>query len=254
MCLIVFSYKTHPVYSLILAANRDELYTRPTRKAQFWDEDPSILAGKDLKGGGTWLGVSRSGKIAALTNYRDLKTIKENAPTRGKIVKDFLITGDSTESYLQDLSRRGSRYNGFNLIAGTPENLFYYNNQDHVIASIQNGNHAISNAFLDTPWPKTETAIQEFEQTVESSSPGEEELFEMLRNTKQYPLEELPKTGLPENMEQAVSSIFIKTPGYGTRCSTIIFVDYHGKLTFLERSYQAGTNEPDSTVRYTLQL
>lgn len=252
MCLIVFSYKTHPQYPLILAANRDELYNRPTRKAQFWEEEPEILAGKDLKGGGTWLGVSKERKIAALTNYRDIESIKENAPTRGNIIKDFLTEGSSSERFLQGLQKTGDQYNGFNLIAGSVNNLFYYSNQKNSYSEISPGIHSISNAFLDTPWPKTEAAARSFREKTAAANPKEEELFELLCNTDQYPDKELPKTGLPAEMERAVSAIFIKMPGYGTRCSTLVFVDNQQRITFVERTFLPGTTEPNSTVRYII--
>lgn len=252
MCLIAFSYKTHPQYPLILAANRDELYNRPTRKAQFWKEEPTILAGKDLKGGGTWLGVSKDQKIAALTNYRDIKSIKENAPTRGNIIKNFLTAGSSAENFLQDLSKKGNSYNGFNLIAGSINNLFYYSNQKNTFTEIEPGIHSVSNAFLDTPWPKTEAIVRQFKEKTAGKEPKEEELFRILCNTDQYPDQDLPETGLPKEMERAVSAIFIKTPGYGTRCSTLVFVDNQGEITFVERTFLPGTTEPDSTVRFRI--
>lgn len=254
MCLIVFSYKNHPRYPFILAANRDELYNRPTRKAGFWKEESSILGGKDLKGGGTWLGVSKDGKIAALTNYRNIKTIKDDAPTRGHIVRDFLSADLSPKSFLEALSEDSSRYNGFNLIAGTTEQLYYFNNQNKEIHEISPGNHVISNAFLNTPWPKTDTALQQFEEVIKQSEPKEEDFFQVLGNTTRFPYEKLPETGLPEEMEKAVSSVFIKTPGYGTRCSTLLLVDKNRELEFIERSYLPGTNEPDETVCYSFAL
>lgn len=253
MCLIVFSYRKLPEYPLILAANRDELYTRPTRKAHFWDHS-DILAGKDLKKGGSWLGVTKTGKIAALTNFRDINSIKDDAPSRGDIIKNYLSGEQRAKKYLETL-KNGRQFNGFNLIAGTPDELYYYTNQDNSQRLIESGNHAISNAWLDTPWPKTRHALNRFEQILEKNHrPAEEDLFEMLNHTETYPDEELPDTGLPREMERAVSSIFIKTTGYGTRSSTVIILDDKGNLTFSERTYYPGTTEAEDTVRYSFQI
>jgi len=252
MCLIVFAYKTEK-YPLLIAGNRDEFYNRPTRKAQYWESHPKLLAGKDLKAGGTWMGVTRDGKFAALTNYRDISAIKENAPSRGDIVKNFLISDVASEDFLSSLNKKAEKYNGFNLIAGNFDELFYMNNQQNGFRKLEPGFYSISNAFLETEWPKTKNALTQFKKKTESKDFSKEDLFELLTNTKTYPAEQLPSTGLSQEMEKAVSSIFIKTPDYGTRCSTIVHAKQNGNLSFSERTYQAGSKQEKETVQYSFK-
>lgn len=156
MCLIVFAYKNHPEYDLILAANRDEQYERPTRAAQFWENYPDVLAGKDLSAGGTWLGINRSGHFAALTNYRDPSINKKNPPSRGGIVMDFLLQGTDPTKFLKKLDKKSDQYMGFNFLAGIPEEMFHYSNQQKQLNRIEPGVHGLSNHLMDTPWPKVE--------------------------------------------------------------------------------------------------
>ena len=154
MCLILFAYRSLPDYRLVLAANRDEFYDRPTRHVAFWDDAPEILAGRDLKAGGTWMGITKKGRFAAITNYRDSGMTIENAPSRGDLVKDFLIGKSRPHDYLESLQNKGQDYNGFNLIIGDGNELFYYSNRDGNIHNIEPGVHGLSNHLLNTPWPK----------------------------------------------------------------------------------------------------
>lgn len=255
MCLIVFSYKQYSDYPFVLAANRDESYSRPTEAAHIWKTSPKILAGKDLKEGGTWLGVSENGRFAALTNHRQMSDIKEDTTSRGIIVKDFLLSEGNPREYLAELQRNGHKFNGFNLIAGTFDDLFYMSNKKEGIFKVQQGNHTLSNAFLNTPWPKTEQSLNAFETVLKTKeAPDEGEFFNMLLNDKRYPIEMLPDTGLPDEAEKAVSSVFIETEDYGTRSSTLVMVDNNRKVHFLERTYVAGSKELDQTVRKSFKL
>lgn len=255
MCLIVFSYKHYNEYPFVLAANRDESYSRPTEVAHVWKTSPKILAGKDLKAGGTWLGISENGRFAALTNHRQMDDIKEDTTSRGIIVKDFLLSEGNPREYLGELQRDGHKFNGFNLIAGTISDLYYMSNKKEGIFKVQPGNHALSNAFLNTPWPKTEHSLEALETILETTgSPDEERLFSMLLNDQRYPIEMLPDTGLSKEAEKAVSSVFIETDDYGTRSSTLIIVDKNMKVHFAERTYIAGSKKTDQTVRKTFEL
>lgn len=254
MCLIVFSYKQYDEYPFVLAANRDESYTRPTEAAHEWQTSPKILAGKDLKAGGTWLGISKNGRFAALTNHRQMDDIKEDTISRGIIVKDFLLSDGNPREYLSELQHNGHKFNGFNLIAGTFEDLFYMSNKKEGIFKVQPGNHALSNAFLNTPWPKTEESSQALEKVLNEGEPDEEKLFKLLLNDQRYPIEKLPDTGLPKDMEKAVSSVFIETENYGTRSSTLVIVDKSMKMRFAEKTYIPGSKEVDHTVRTTFEL
>jgi uncharacterized protein with NRDE domain len=160
MCLILFAYQRHPRYRLILAANRDEFYARPTAPLGFWADHPQVLAGRDLEQKGTWLGVTRGGRLAAITNYRDPQAIKPNAPSRGHLVSDFLKGSIPPLDYLQDISASAARYSGFNLLVGDPSGLFYFSNHGAVMCRLAPGLYGLSNGLLDIPWPKVDQGKQ----------------------------------------------------------------------------------------------
>lgn len=250
MCLIVFSWKTHPDYPLILAGNRDEFYDRPAKPVHRWEDKPQIVAGRDLKAGGTWLGISSNGRFAAVTNVRDmdLRSPQKNPPSRGELIPDFLTTQLSPRQFLEDLRTVAGEYNGFNLICGTPDVMYHISNQENKIHLLEPGIHAISNATLDTPWPKTEKARRLFTGLTKTKTPDEEALFSLLTDTERFPDDQLPDTGLSPVMERAVSSIFIQTENYGTRCSSLLFVEPKS-YTLTERSWKPGTTKAEQTVR-----
>ena len=254
MCLIVFSYKNHPRYDLIFAANRDEFYGRPTRAAQFWDEHPQLLAGKDLKSGGSWMGINRKGQIAALTNFRDPNITIENPPTRGEIVSNYLTQKKDSPSFLKELQQNGRQYMGFNVLLGSPQKMYHYSNQEQKINPIQPGVHGLSNHLLDTPWPKVERAKSSLEAATKLSEVNEETLFKILKSDTKASKDELPNTGIPQELEQQISPIFIQTQNYGTRSSTILLIDKKGNVTFEERRYLKGTDTIDETNRFTFAI
>ncbi|MFK7907344.1 MAG: NRDE family protein, partial [Chitinophagales bacterium] len=156
MCLVIFAYKVHPKYPLIITANRDEFYKRPTVKAHWWESHPNLLAGKDLKGGGTWLGASKSGKFATLTNYRDLRHMRTDAPTRGTLVMDFLLNDEHSAMEYLDSIQNDEAFNGYNLLLYENEKLFWHSNIQGDSQELKPGIYGLSNAQLDTPWPKVE--------------------------------------------------------------------------------------------------
>lgn len=250
MCLIVFAYKVHPHYPLILAANRDEFYNRPAKTASFWNNHPDLLAGKDLKAGGTWMGITKSHRFAALTNFRDMKSIKKDAPSRGHIVTDFLTSTESAPEFFESIKDEAHKYNGFNLIYGMVDNLYYFNNQEIELQQIDPGCHTLSNAFLDTEWPKTDQALSDFKKVISADTPDRDKLFGLLQNTKRFPEHLLPSTGLDRERERLVSSVFILTDDYGTRCSTLLFANPGQNTTFIEKTYKPGTVEPVNTAEF----
>ncbi|MTI87180.1 MAG: NRDE family protein [Balneolaceae bacterium] len=254
MCLIVFSHNHHPVYKLILAANRDEFYKRPSRAAQFWKNEhhPEILAGQDLKGKGTWLGIHKDGRWGALTNYRSPLARKKNPPTRGKLVIDYLKEEQSARQYLDQVHPQSNRFNGFNLLLGDQQGLFHYSNHEQQIHSVAPGIHGISNASLNTPWPKLKTARHKLRDITHSDQFEKEELFTLLQNKEKAPMDQLPDTGITPELERAVSSIFIKTKSYGTRCSTLVLMDYEGNIDFTERRYKAGSTDLKEENHYRI--
>ena len=238
MCLILFSYQTHPAYRLMLAANRDEFYNRPTATLDYWTDYPDVLAGRDLKGKGSWLGVTRSGRIAAITNYRDPATIKQNAPSRGVLIRDYLIGNSSPQQYLDKVGKIGHRYNGFNLIAGDTNGLYYSSNRSNGVQQIEPGFYGISNHLVDTPWPK----VQRGKAMLRGQFNGEKEMdveniFKILADQSQPDDAELPDTGVGLEWERILSPLFITSPDYGTRCSSIVLIDISGGITMLERSF-----------------
>ncbi|RNC84497.1 MAG: NRDE family protein [Balneola sp.] len=245
MCLITFAYKVHSEYDLVLAANRDEFYGRPTRRAQFWQEEnqENILAGKDLEAGGTWMGVEQTGKWAALTNYRDPSIERENPPSRGELVLNYLAEHRLPENYLRHISPGSSRYQGFNLLVGDAEGIFHFSNINQESTRIKPGFHGLSNALMDTPWPKLEQAKNDLAKAVSHDDIDYEQLFSLLKNDHRAPDEELPDTGIPKEWERAVSSVFIKTEQYGTRSSTLLLIDKKGQAEFIERRYDFTTSE-----------
>lgn len=253
MCLIVFACQAVPGYRLVLAANRDEFYERPTLPARFRGENSEILAGKDLVAGGTWLGIHKKGCYAALTNYRDMSSHNPDAKSRGHLVKNYLENDKGTKKYLESI-HNAADYNGFNLIAGDPKGLYHFTNQTMKTTRIQPGIHGISNAVLNTPWPKVKQSKEKFQELIENRTLSEEKLFKLLLNTKTYPEESLPKTGLPAEMEKSVSSIFIISPDYGTRCSTILFIKDDGSVRFVERTFFPGTSDIEEETGYDFKI
>jgi len=254
MCLIVLAVKKHPNYKLIIAANRDEYYDRATAAADFWKDKPELLAGRDLQAGGTWLGITKGGRIAAITNYRDPASLKVQAPSRGKLVSDFLMSTESTDAYLNDVIQKADQYNGFNLILGEMDNLYWYSNHGEKARKLSPGIYGLSNQFLDTPWPKVIRAKEAMGRVV---SKGKElipeEIFHVLRDGLIPDDKRLPDTGVGLEWERVLSPIFISSPVYGTRSSTLIFIDMKDHVTFIERTYNSDPDHPTS-VKYEFQI
>lgn len=243
MCLIFISVDNHPDYKLIVAGNRDEFYKRKTAHAHFWEEHPHILAGRDLEAGGTWMGISKQGKISMVTNYRDLSNLNTKAPSRGHLVSEYLLNGDQPEQYLQRVAQKGSEYNGFNLIAGWPDQLHYYSNYRQNVERIPEGVHGLSNHLLNTPWPKVQRGMEKFRDIVQSRIINSDLLLDMLYDDRIADDSQLPDTGVGLERERVLSSMFIKSPGYGSRCSTVILIDRKNDVFFSERIYDLNTFE-----------
>jgi uncharacterized protein with NRDE domain len=247
MCLILVAWQCHPRYALVVAANRDEFYARPTVPAAFWAESPNLLAGKDLQAGGSWLGITRQGRFAALTNYRDPASHKDDAPSRGRFVADFLLGRDSLPDYLDGLAAKSSRDNGFNLLIGDSEKLAWYSNAGGAPRLLPPGIYGVSNHLLDTPWPKVEAAKSALAQAL-AALPDDTDLLRLLHDETRYPDDMLPRTGISLEWERLLSAAFIQSPAYGTRCSTVLLKERNGWTTFDEQTWsQSGSG---SRVRY----
>lgn len=237
MCLITLAYRRHPDYPLVFAANRDEFYARPTAPAAFWEDAPDVLAGRDLQAGGTWCGVTRNGRIAAVTNFRDLRNLRPDAPSRGDLVAGFLRGSEHPEAYLARVAAEAARYNGFNLLVGDLAGLYYFSNQEGDIRALQPGVYGLSNHLLDTPWPKVVRARERLDTVVRGPSLSPEPLFDLLADEHRAGDETLPDTGVGLDLERVLSSVFIRSPQYGTRTSTVFWIDRRGTLAFEERTH-----------------
>lgn len=240
MCLIFLAINKHPKYKLIVAANRDEFYHRKTAAADFWKDQPEILGGRDLEAGGTWMAVNANGKIAMVTNYRDVQNLKLVAPSRGHLVSEFLKNESDVESYLKSIEPTAKEYNGFNLIVGDQDKIGYLSNYKEGIEMLSAGIYGLSNGLLDSNWPKVVRGKEKFSEQLGGEVTAAA-LFDLLRDEERAPDDQLPKTGLDIERERAVSAIFIKSPGYGSRCSTVVLVDHNNQVEFTERVYDLKT-------------
>jgi len=241
MCLILFSYENHPQYRLILAANRDEFYERPTAPLAAWDSAPEIFAGRDLRGQGTWLGITRSGRFAAITNYRDPASVLKDAPSRGLLISNFLKGNEPAESYLTGLEKLAAKYNGYNLLAGDPSGLWYYSNRGHDINKLSPGLYGLSNHLLDTQWPKVAKGKSGLKKLLATGKEIHTDgIFDLLADRTIAADHRLPHTGVDLEWERTLSALFITSDNYGTRSSSIILIKRTGEVTFLEHTFNSG--------------
>jgi uncharacterized protein with NRDE domain len=232
MCLILVAWRAHPHYPLVLAANRDEFHARAAAPAAWWPQ-PQILAGRDLSAGGTWLGVARDGRFAALTNYRDPTRAQHAGPSRGELVPAALSSLLPLEQQLQQLRRSACNYNDFNLIFSDGERLAVFESVPGDGRILGPGVYALSNHLLDTPWPKVLAAKSALGAAL-ARLPDERALLELLRDEHQADDAQLPRTGVSLDWERLLSSAFIRAPEYGTRCSSLVLLDRHGGVQFSE--------------------
>ena len=253
MCLIFLSWRRHPAYPLVVAANRDEFYARPTAPAAYWEDAPGLLAGRDLEGGGTWLGVTRGGRFAALTNYRRGAGQVANAPTRGRLVSDFLTSDSRPADYLEALVEKSPAYNGFNLLVGDAESLCWFSTHGGQPLMLDNGIYAVSNELLDTPWPKVVRGKKIFEDLLEAKHIDTSAIFDLLADRQTAEDAALPDTGIGLARERTLSPIFISSGDYGTRSSTVLLAGADGKVAFHERSYDPGSDTA-STLTYDFRI
>ena len=257
MCLILLSFNTHADDSLIVAANRDEYFDRPASPLAFWREAPHVLAGRDIRGGGTWLGVTCKGRIAALTNFRDLSAIMENAPSRGLLVRNFLEGTESPQNYLKRIRANAHQYNPFNLLLGDRSALYYYSNRNDEIRQLESGLYGLSNHLLDTPWPKVQKGKESLETLIKSKKRvSPEDIFGILTDRSFPPAKLLPDTGLGPEWERLLSPVFITSRIYGTRSATALIINRLGHITVAERTFpsQTGGVERHNTRTFRLML
>lgn len=235
MCTILFSWKTEADYKLVLLANRDEFHERGTKTSHWWEDHPDVLGGRDLKAGGTWMGINRNGRFAAITNYRRFP-LESYETSRGDLVKNYLIGKDKPHNYMDFLSDKGHLYDGFNLIFGNADSLLYFSNRGPE-KILDPDLYGLSNHLLDSPWPKVERGKVKLAETLKQGKLDKESMFSILADDSRAQDEHLPDTGIGLEKERMLSSIFIKSPNYGTRLSSYLTIDRENNVAFHERSF-----------------
>lgn len=237
MCVLFISYKKHPRYPLIVLANRDEFYDRPTAPADRWADHPQVTAGRDLVGGGTWLGIADGGRFAAVTNYRD-PSRPAGSVSRGRLVADLLIGKCDPKTYLDKIATEPENYSGFNLVVGSNEGLYYYSNATNDDPrKLDPGVYGLSNHLLNTPWPKVSNGLAAFERLIANDKFSKSDAFDLLADERLAADDALPDTGIGIEKERVLSPIFIRTPIYGTRSSTVVVSNSEGDLELDERVF-----------------
>ncbi|MEB2780282.1 NRDE family protein [Algoriphagus sp. C2-6-M1] len=235
MCLVALSWKSHPEFPLIISANRDEFFERPSQAIHLWES--GFYAGKDLRSGGTWMGIHPNGRWSLLTNYRDFLHQRESKISRGKLVQDFLESQIDPETYLKDIEQNKVLYDGFNLLVSDGNQLLYYSNFGESVREIQPGIYGLSNGLIDDPWPKSQLAKLQLEQLLTQSF-DEDDLLQILKSTETANPELLPFTGMAPQMERALSSQLIRINGdYGTVSSTAVLQHKSGLTKLKERTF-----------------
>lgn len=248
MCLIICAYQYQSKFPLVVAANRDEFFSRPTQSAGLWQgNEPSkaVLAGKDLTQGGTWLGINPGGHFAAVTNIRNPDKSSSGEKSRGFLVSDFLQSEIPAQDYLQGLISSLDLFAGFNLLLGDDEGLYYLNNMDRAVRKLPPGIYGLSNGTLDSPWPKVNRGKSQVQDLLDSGKDVDTHtLIKIMTNKDIAPDVQLPDTGIPLELERLLSASFINNPqrDYGTRCSTAIVMNDQRNIRFSEQNYGRDTS------------
>ena len=252
MCLILFAWRMHKDYPLVVAANRDEFHARPTERLAFWQDRPAVLAGRDSEAGGTWMGITRSGRFAALTNYRELADRDRAGRSRGLLVSECLTDEAPAEASVTRATAEGEAYRGFNLLAADREALWWTSNRGAGPLKLAPGLYGLSNHLLETPWPKVVRGKERLGDAL-ACSPSPQVLLALLADTSMAGEHELPDTGVDRARERMLSAARIVSPAYGTRASTVILMRRDGRCSVTERSYDAAGAATD-TLGYEFLL
>lgn len=239
MCVLFFAHQIHPRYRLVFAGNRDEFYERPAAAADWWEDHPNILAGRDLEAGGTWLGVTRAGRWSVVTNVRDLPAHRDRERSRGELPTGFLAGCESPEAYSKGVFSDREDFNPFNLIVGDAEAVWIVSTHVDAPKELASGVYGLSNATLDEPWPKVIRGKAGFETILLTDAPDPEACLALLHDSELAPDDELPDTGVGLEMERMLSPLFAASRRYGTRASSVILLDEDGGR-FVEQGYRAG--------------
>lgn len=249
MCLIVFAIDSHPRYPFLLAANRDERYARPTQSLHAWSDAAHIIAGRDLEAGGTWLGIARNGRFAAITNVREGVQRAATQRSRGALTRDFLLGDRSAADYAQQVYQEGAHYAGFNLLLGDRASIYYCSNRGEVPRSLGPGIYGLSNDSLDTPWPKVVGSKAGLDALLKRK-PSTNALLNILADTRKPLDEELPDTGVGLELERRFSSCFIASDDYGTRASTALLIDRDNNIEISEQNFGSGGTPIGELITY----
>lgn len=252
MCLIALAWHHHPDYPLVVVANRDEFFDRPAAPADWWPDTPALLAGRDLRGGGSWLGVGRDGRFAALTNYRDPARLRDDARSRGDLVVRCVTAAAPAMTLGEQILAERSAYNPFNLLICDGESLVAIESVTGRHQRLAPGIHTLSNQLLDTPWPKAVAARRGLGNAL-GAPPDIDLLIDVLRSDRPAADADLPATGIPLAWERMLSSCFIRAPGYGTRCTTVVLRSASGQMHFVEARWQQD-GQPDgrTDIRFAI--
>lgn len=251
MCLLVFAWQPDPDHVLVLAGNRDEFHDRPAAPADWWDA--AIVGGKDLRAGGTWMAAHCDGRFAVVTNYREPLEEGRGPRSRGELVSNYLESGAAPESYARAAAARGKEYAGYNLLLGSPDRLVYLSNRGRGPEVLEPGIYGLSNHLLDTPWPKLQRTRARFERLL-SAGADTNALLDMLADREPAAEDELPETGIGPQWERLLSSPFIVSPHYGTRCSTVIKLLQNREMALTERRFDAAGREiGESDFRFAVE-
>lgn len=260
MCLIAFAWEAHPDYRLVLGANRDEFHTRPAAPLAWWQDRPEILGGRDLEAGGTWLAAARSGRFATVTNYRETLRPQGGTRSRGELVTRFLAGDENAVDFAGNLD--GGSYAGFSLLtgqfSGERNDLAYVSNRGDPARSLAPGVYGLSNASLDTPWPKVLRSKSRLAALLEDRRIDAEAVFALLGDRESGSSEDIADViadDLPPQTARAIAAPFVVTPAYGTRCSTVVLVSTTGEVVVYERRFDhTGTPTGETHVEFSIGL
>lgn len=251
MCLIAFAWDAHPDYRLLLAANRDELHQRPSQDMHWWPDQQDILAGRDLQAGGAWLAMSKSGRFATVTNYREGQQRRAGLESRGGLVTAFVAGKESPADFVAGIA--GERYAGFNLLAADDTGIWYVSNRGDGPRRLPAGVYGLSNATLDTPWSKLVRTRDALSGLIASDEVDETHLMRLLADRSVSPVSEIEQGHLPFELARAVTAPFIVTDQYGTRCTTVLRWNREGDVSLRERRFgAAGEKAGESEFRFSI--
>lgn len=257
MCLILFAYRSDPRFPLIVAANRDEFFARPSTQAALWTDEESgrrILSGRDEQAGGTWLGITQDGRFAAVTNIRDPSQTKPRPRSRGELTRQYLAGNDTPQQYCEQLTKSYEQFAGYNLLVGDRHSLYYVNNSEEKVSKLEAGVYGLSNGLLNSSWPKVDKGKASLQMLLQQTGKlTNDTLLAMMNDKSQAEDADLPNTGVSIDMERKLSSAFILNPEreYGTRCSTALIVEQSGTTRFSEQNFDSLGNK---TQAHTFQL